>query len=45
MKSFMIFLNNTQDVLMTAYRGLRKDGFYRRRLDWQLAKDIIYSVA
>jgi len=39
------FRQSTQDVLMTSYRGIRKDGFYRRRLDWQLAKDIIYCVA
>lgn len=32
---------NTQDVLFTAYRGLRKDGKYRRRLDWDNAKKII----
>lgn len=31
----------TQDVLMTPYRGLRKDGMYRRRCDWQLARGII----
>lgn len=36
-----LFREQTQDVLMTSYRGIRKDGFYRRRLDWQLAKDII----
>ncbi len=39
------FRQDTQDVLMTSYRGIRKDGFYRRRLDWQLAKDIICCVA
>lgn len=38
------FRQNTQDVLMTSYRGIRKDGFYRRRLDWQLAKDIICCI-
>ena len=31
----------TKDVLMTCYRGIRKDGMYRRRLDWNLARDII----
>ena len=40
-----LFREQTQDVLMTSYRGIRKDGFYRRRLDWQLAKDIICCVA
>ena len=39
------FRIETQDVLMTSYRGIRKDGFYRRRLDWQLARDIINYVA
>jgi hypothetical protein len=39
------FRQITQDVLMTSYRGIRKDGFYRRRLDWQLAKDIICYAA
>lgn len=39
------FRSSTQDVLMTSYRGIRKDGFYRRRLDWQLAKDIICYIA
>ncbi len=39
------FRKKTQDVLMTSYRGVRKDSFYRRRLDWQLARDIIHYVA
>ena len=34
----------TKDVLMTCYRGIRKDGMYRRRLDWNLARDIICYV-
>lgn len=38
------FRGKTQDVLMTSYRGIRKDGYYRRRLDWQLARDIIHCV-
>lgn len=40
------FLNEfrveTKDVLMTSYKGIRKDGMYRRRLDWQLARGIIH---
>ncbi len=40
------FLNGfrleTWDVLMTSYKGMRKDGMYRRRLDWQLARGIIH---
>jgi len=35
------FREKTGDVLLTCYRGLRKDGKYRRRLDWQLARGII----
>jgi hypothetical protein len=31
----------TQDVFLTAFRGLRRDGYYRRRLDWALARSII----
>ncbi|MBE8157877.1 MAG: hypothetical protein HAW59_00545 [Betaproteobacteria bacterium] len=38
------FRNATKDVFLTAYRGLRKDGFYRRRLDYALARDIIGYV-
>ena len=34
----------TGDVLLTSYRGLRKDGKYRRRLDWKLARGIIESA-
>ena len=35
------FREDTFDVLMTPYRGLRKDGMYRRRLDWKLARGIV----
>ena len=31
----------TQDVFLTAFKGLRRDGCYRRRLDWTLARSII----
>lgn len=41
----MEFRYNTQDIFMTSFRGLRKDGDYRRRLDFSLAKIILnYSV-
>lgn len=33
----------TQDFLLTPFRGLRKDGKFRRRLDFQLARKIIES--
>ena len=31
----------THDVFLTAFKGLRRDGCYRRRLDWTLARSII----
>lgn len=33
--------NTTKDVFMTAHRGLREDGKYRRRLDFSQARDIL----
>lgn len=38
------FRDRTRDVLMTCYRGVRKDGRYRRRLDWDLARGIIHHA-
>ncbi len=38
------FRRKTHDVFLTAYRGLRADGRYRRRLDWRQAKHIIEAV-
>ncbi len=38
------FREKTQDVLMTSFKGLRKDGWYRRRLDWNSARGIINCV-
>lgn len=31
----------TNDIFLTTYRGLRKDGRYRRRLDFKMARNII----
>ena len=31
----------THDVFLTAFKGMRRDGHYRRRLDWALARAII----
>lgn len=31
----------THDVFLTAFKGVRKDGYYRRRLHWGLARSII----
>ena len=38
------FRKRTHDVLMTCYKGIRKDGKYRRRLDWQLARGIVHNA-
>ena len=38
------FREQTCDVLMTCYKGIRKDGKYRRRCDWALARGIIHHV-
>lgn len=38
------FREETHDVLMTCYKGVRSDGMYRRRLDWQLARGIIHCA-
>ena len=40
-KALHEFREKTCDVLMTPYRGLRKDGMYRRRLDWNLARGLV----
>ncbi len=39
------FRKLTDDVLMTSYKGIRKDGRYRRRCDWSLARGIIHHAA
>ena len=39
------FRDRTQDVLLTCYKGMRKDGRYRRRLDWDTARGIVNHVA
>ena len=36
------FRNKTHDVLLTCYKGIRKDGKYRRRLDWSVARGIVH---
>ncbi|MBF2735769.1 MAG: hypothetical protein ISN26_06840 [Betaproteobacteria bacterium AqS2] len=38
------FRQSTHDVLMTSFKGIRKDGKYRRRCDWALARGIIHNV-
>ena len=34
----------TKDVFLTSFKGLRDDGFYRRRLDFDIAKNIMGYV-
>lgn len=38
------YREDTRDVLLTSYRGLRKDGQYRRRLDFRTIRAIMDSV-
>ena len=35
------YRETTQDVFLTSFKGLREDGKYRRRLDWQTASRIL----
>ena len=35
------YREKTKDVLMTSFKGLRKDGKYRRRLDFKTVKSIL----
>lgn len=39
------FREDTRDVFLTPFKGLRKDGKYRRRMDYQLARDFISVYA
>ena len=43
-KALQTFREKTCDTLMTPYRGLREDGKYRRRCDWDLARGIIHHA-
>lgn len=36
-----IFRKETHDLFLTPFKGLRKDNYYRRRLDYKLAKKLI----
>lgn len=38
------YRKQTEDVFLTSFKGLRKDGKYRRRLDWKTAKKIIAAA-
>ena len=35
------YRQDTSDIFLTAFKGLRSDGLYRRRLDYKTAKDIM----
>lgn len=35
------YRNKTQDVFMTSFKGLRKDGKYRRRLDFKTVRSLL----
>ena len=37
------FRADTHDMLIGSFRGIRKDGMYRRRLDWSVARGIIHQ--
>ena len=38
------YRTNTNDVFLTTFKGLREDGLYRRRLDFDTAKCILETV-
>lgn len=38
------YRNRTKDVLLTAFKGLRKDGTYRRRLDYATARSLLATA-
>ena len=40
-KIFGEYRKKTKDVFLSSYKGLRKDGLYRRRLDFNLARNVI----
>lgn len=40
-----VFRAATNDVFLTPFKGLRKDGKYRRRMDYGLARDFILQYA
>lgn len=43
-KTLGTFRKKTEDVFLTPFKGLRKDGNYRRRMDFGLAKDFLNAV-
>jgi hypothetical protein len=35
------YRHNTQDVFLTSFKGLRRDGKYRRRIDFKTIRSIL----
>ncbi len=40
-KNVQLYRDGTKDVFLTSFKGLRKDGLYRRRMDWNTASKIL----
>ena len=38
------FRENTRDIFLTPFKGMRKDGFYRRRMEFSMARDFINAL-
>lgn len=38
------FRKDTQDIFLTPFKGIRKDGYYRRRMEFALARKIISAT-
>lgn len=43
-KTLNSYREETGDIFLTSFKGLRGDGRYRRRLDWKKASKIIHST-
>ncbi len=43
-RSIATFRNDTRDVFLTPFKGMRKDGYYRRRMEFALARGFINAV-
>jgi hypothetical protein len=43
-KEIKKFRSKTKDVFMTSFKGLREDGYYRRRFDFAIAKKVIVKI-
>ena len=43
-KNIQEFRKQTKDVFLTPFKGLRKDGMYRRRMEYSLARNFLQTV-